>query len=345
MSQSYNYNGIRAGDHSSQHNGNAYNGAFAGTSNHGNISHDFRKEICRDNARKELYHDNARKEEHHYDIGNYYEAEYDEPTLEEELLGASKAGNAQLVQALVDEGADINCADDQRKRAIHHAVCSEDVDTVETLLLAGAGINSKYIISGLQEPQRKITALHAAAYGRSLQILELLIHYGADINMRCAVGPPIFYATRPESLEMLIANGANTRLRNEIGQTVLHRAARAGREQCVEILARHNPADIDLEDRSSKQPALIHAARSGSANCVRILLRYGAGVDIPDAKQRTALIHAAAQGYVDVVEVLLKAKASKKWTDHKGRMAIDYAQGRCHDRVVAVLAKPRLFHW
>lgn len=91
---------------------------------------------------------------------------------------ASYLGHKDIVEYLIEKGADINSASKNSMKVmpLHSAVATNKVDIVELLLKNGAKVNAKQD-SGW-------TPLHEAAMNGQLEMVQLLIRYGADITLK-----------------------------------------------------------------------------------------------------------------------------------------------------------------
>jgi ankyrin repeat protein len=97
------------------------------------------------------------------------------------LYLASQNGNAAIVEALLDRGADPNTALPEGETALMTAARTGDVATIEALLEAGAGVNKK-------ESWKGQTALMWAAAENNAAAVTALIAGGADIGRRSSGG-------------------------------------------------------------------------------------------------------------------------------------------------------------
>jgi ankyrin repeat protein len=94
------------------------------------------------------------------------------------LFWAAQEGHTEIVDLLLDAGANVNFADSGGFTPLNQAVGESHLDTVEHLLLRGADIAHRCASAG------GCTVLHiAAAYGR-LECIRLLLRYGADPQAR-----------------------------------------------------------------------------------------------------------------------------------------------------------------
>ena len=121
-----------------------------------------------------------------------------------------------------------------------------------------------------------------------LEIIRLLVGFGADINKQAADGatPLLNYIRKrrwPMPVEVLLVQGALPDLAGTDGQTPLH-----------------------------------HAANSGGKEMVEMLLKHGANPNIGNNNSETALHHACARGYTKVIDVLLKGNADCKVREIRG---------------------------
>lgn len=90
----------------------------------------------------------------------------------------NRDNKTQIIQRLLELGLDINAVDDAGETALHAAV-NDSIETINTLLAAGADINAKATLGN--------TPLIDAAYfglPNNLMMINTLINAGADINYR-----------------------------------------------------------------------------------------------------------------------------------------------------------------
>ena len=90
--------------------------------------------------------------------------------------------------------------------------------------------------------------------------------------------------------------------RNQYGWTLLHLAARLGREDIAELLLA-NGADVNARDRLGLTP-LHDAANAGRTEVAALLLAHGADVNAKDTGGGTPMHWAIVRGYRDLAELL-----------------------------------------
>lgn len=189
---------------------------------------------------------------------------------------------------------------------------------VEALLKKGADPNIY-----LNGNWSAIEATFKSSNDDRLEIAELLIEYGADVNLYGSGVSALFTEA------MHFVNGVeNELLSNQIvlflldngaekvdnkGNTILHYAA-AGNSVLISqnLLKRYNFSINSISD-CGKTP-LIWAAEKGATDTIKLLLGQGADKNIADFSGNTAYDYAVQKGYVEVIEIL-KPERHKKTGD------------------------------
>ena len=238
---------------------------------------------------------------------------------------AARQGDAQAVQALLQQGLDVDGWDTSGTPALHWAVRVDDHDLVDLLLAAGADVNGANRYA--EAP------IHIAVEYRHIEMVRRLLDAGADIETPDASGePPLLIATRLGALELvdeLLTQGAEVDARDLVlGQTALMLAVR---DEDIGLVARLLAAGADVNaqslageemrfilpievpvgtskgvginrmgwpDRGARQPItgaktpLLYATRQGNFTLSRALVEAGAELEIADANGITPLINA-----------------------------------------------------
>ena len=139
------------------------------------------------------------------------------------------------------------------------------------------------------------TALHLAARTRHFDALQLLLEFGADVNVRSRKGGP----------------------------TALHLASSGGNIEAVTLLL-EKKADPALKYQTGNGGTALHCAvRGGYAEVSRLLLKANVSVNSVDNGGNTPLHLAAREGYIEIVKLLLEANADIKAKNHKREIPVD----------------------
>jgi len=93
---------------------------------------------------------------------------------ERKLRIAANMNNTELVDKLLNNGANAKCEDEHKRTALHFAAAKGYTDVVDTLLRHGADPNQKDMLGN--------TALHLAACTNHVPTVTLLLRAGTDIT-------------------------------------------------------------------------------------------------------------------------------------------------------------------
>ncbi len=150
-----------------------------------------------------------------------------------------------------------------------------DVDQVRTLLREGEDVNASQ--------GDGMTALHWAAYQGNLEMIEVLVYAGSNLEAvtRVADYTPLMVAARTghgDAAVLLLDAGANPDATTSTGVTALHFAAGAGQTQAVRALVAAG-VDVDAREGAMGQTPLIFAANEGRTDAVQVLIDAGAEVN------------------------------------------------------------------
>ncbi|UKZ93466.1 uncharacterized protein TrAFT101_008381 [Trichoderma asperellum] len=246
-------------------------------------------------------------------------------------LGAACAscrrGNdvVQLVQLLIKHGANVNVNHEKYEAPLTIACRYGDEKLVRLLIELGADVR-----------HHNYAAWYAAAQGRSVDVLRLLLDQAIDINhVHKEYGTALNAAIEEwdtryglmqewhDILGFLLELGADANIKGGIFGFALQTA-------CAPVLLQNEdlPSDINIVSARTKflleqcpgidvnaqggifGSALQAAAFSGQTESVQLLLSRGADVDARGGMYGSALNAAIIGGYWDIVEILLQAKAT-----------------------------------
>ncbi len=153
------------------------------------------------------------------------------------------------------------------------AVNSGDVDGVKFFSKAGRSVIDKKNIGGA-------TALHIASRNKNLEIVQILINSGADVNVQDNdKWTPLMRAaanSNPDITLELLKNGANADQKNSVGETAMIHSANSGCFSCLEAVLKY----IDYEKVSKYllddqfDEAFLIANRKDDSKTKAILTHY-----------------------------------------------------------------------
>lgn len=214
------------------------------------------------------------------------------------LMMAAKEGHFEAADLLVKSGAEINSTDSKGSTALVYAARSGHNDLLQLLL-------SCQWPCGLDVTARE--ALVVAAKEGHLDVLETLINTVADVNQPCGL-----------SGEVALCSAA---LHGQLGS-------------CQCLIKGH--ADVNLVSEKSGLSPLFIAVKEGHYDIVDLLLNNGAKIE--GCKQSPVSV-AAAEGQVGVLELLLTRKADIEAKDHDGLTPVAFAVINGQTRALDLLVK------
>ena len=167
------------------------------------------------------------------------------------------------------------------KELVKNRSGEEPYENIRRLLECGAHLDSEEV------------ALPLAAKEGYLKVCELLLEYGADINLSARFHTPLTAAAIENKLDVLVflvSRGADIHQRDNTGLTALYQASNYGSYDAVNFLITQG-AEIDFQDDLGCT-ALHMAAIGGHLGIVTLLVQNGAKADMKNKRGLTPLLYA-----------------------------------------------------
>jgi ankyrin repeat protein len=218
------------------------------------------------------------------------------------LMLAAELGSPEMVNFLLDRGADIEGTNDLGLTALMRAAESGHADIVARLLDLGADINCGW-------PDE--TALSMAEVHNHQEIASLLLSRKAKRRLVDAVDRDDIQLAKE-----LLDQGADP--------------------EAELVLVQREAKDHDLESCRWDR-LLVHAVSRGNVEMVRMLLDYGAIIEKQYGEYRTPLEEAARCGHANIVRILISYGADMNAVGLNGITALDWAIRIQHDEMVELL--------
>ncbi len=234
-------------------------------------------------------------------------SEFTEPcklkTLEEEHYWSPRKkrilvlDNLEMIQFLIDHGADVNVQDRSGRTALMNSVADGDIkcpnvrkdfgniyfhlepnaEVIDLLIKHGADLDA--------QNRNGQTVLILAISGRQVEVAKDLIKRGADIHKETRDGATALhyagYYDNPDIARLLIDNGAELTKENQSGQQPIWRSG----PDVLKILATEG-VDVNQRDKNG-ETMLMQVDMPAEIN---MLLDLGADIDAVDNKGETAIM-------------------------------------------------------
>ncbi|KAK3717818.1 hypothetical protein LTR37_005589 [Vermiconidia calcicola] len=258
------------------------------------------------------------------------------------LYRAAKSGHFETAQLLLRNGANPNVWRKDGKSLLRLLAVDGSTEIVRLLLEYGAN------------PQKQGVLPQAAFFGH-LEVAQLLIAYGADIE-EVEKQTALYRAASKgfaDIVELLLREGANTGFITPTGQSALFKAVQNGNFHCTRLLLLYG-ARPHVGIGSNGETALYQACALGQEPTVRLLLRRGARPNdwcrtyktsartrdsVPSAFVSDGpLLVATRLGRLSIAKLLLDYGAHANAKNQDGVGAIDIAAARGHVEMVNLLA-------
>ncbi len=237
------------------------------------------------------------------------------------------ARTAQVAEALIANGGDVNWRDKRRATPLHFIARSGMTTAAEVLLAHGADINAT--------DNSGRTPLHMGAVRK--EMVEFLIAKGADINAKDKAGAtPLrnaIKAKEKKAAELLLLHGA------DCGDFTIYEVVWLGDIARVRKLLKSNPALANDASKTYREPVLFTAIRKGHIAIAKFLLDNGAKLNVKGKYKEPPLHAAAYSGHKDVIALLLRKGADVNRKGAHGEQALHWAAAKGHGEITRLLVE------
>ncbi|KAF5338867.1 hypothetical protein D9758_015555 [Tetrapyrgos nigripes] len=219
------------------------------------------------------------------------------------LYYASTISLSNIMQLLIEEGANINAQGGKYGTPLLAAVSMQNKDTVKLLLEKGADVNAQGGNYG--------TPLQAALFKGYDEIVKLLFENGADVNAQGGEYGTALQAALCMGYEdiarLLLEKGADVNAQHGAYGTPLQAALFRGYEDIARLLLEKG-ADVNAQCGQYGTP-LQAALCKGYKDIAMLLVEKGADVNAQVGKYGNALYTACFHGCKDLVRLFLEKGA------------------------------------
>ena len=253
--------------------------------------------------------------------------------------------NIELVNLLIEKGADINEPNSNGCMPLHIAARHNCVEIAKLLINKGAkkdvvskigspyaialGSGNKNIVSMLVDPNKKNNQqlnmeLYLSCKTGNIGTIRQKIREGADVNFIFMDGTtPLIIAAVYEKfrvMEELLKNKADINL-NTFNGTALHLAAVLNKPRSIEFLINHG-ANPEIHSGMDYATPLTCGVLQNSFDAVRALIKKGANINSRHSQGATSLILATSIKNFQMVQFLVENNANLDLQDNDGNTAL-----------------------
>lgn len=243
----------------------------------------------------------------------------------------------QIVEYLLQNGADPDAEDNKRKSLLHRAIENDfPSKSVFYLLKHNVSLSKNHLI------------LHHAIKNKNWEALEYLLDKNLDPNEKDLYGrSPLYLALENkaglETIKFLVEKRANVNEKDKAGNTILHCAVNHANERVIDFLLKR-VSNINEQNRFDGETPLHLAVKEKNLNIISLLCKAGANVNVKDNFGNTPL-HFAARKIIakeqrfyhgdyevdqETVELLVNAGANVNEKNNSGTTPLHIAVKLSH---------------
>lgn len=240
------------------------------------------------------------------------------------LHTACRGGDFEQVQALIEQGSDVNQIDKDGQTPLFVACEKGHVEIAWLLLLKHAEVNQQIPVVTKQygsllnmvcqelvflDEDEKKKPKYAAIRKKYAEIAKILVHAGVDINRTDQYGNTAFLIAcktgQLDLIELLLQKGADINGRDlPFMSSPLSLACYQGKLETVKLLI-DKGADVNQPNRDGKTPLFI-AYELDNMRVVKFLVEKGASVNTQVPGLGAVLHNACKYQDIDTIKELLK---------------------------------------
>jgi ankyrin repeat protein len=220
------------------------------------------------------------------------------------LMIACEKGNVDLVEALLQAGADVRLKSKYGDTALGKAISAKNVRIVKALVKNSGNFDRK-------------DAVFSAVIAGNPEVVQLLLIKDTDVNMRGYAGGTLLMLAADKDLSLvkfLVDRGADVNIKDNDGETALMIAVKSFNESSLSSVKYLIDRRADVNAVNNKgETALILAVKRGKADMVTLLTAGGSTLSLKDKEGKSAWTYAVEGSNPALVSLLEKAGAGRDY--------------------------------
>lgn len=252
-------------------------------------------------------------------------------------IAAAYCDNPQVLQTLIDAGADIHTINNAGENLLITAARNPNPEITKFVLKLGFDIEDR-------DNEGFTALLNAACYQSNTDVLDILINAGANLYAKTNSGDNPFHIaalSKNKEVARYVSTAFNTSDVNQAGISCLEKVLLEGKspevlkvflkkmkeEQIFCACMNSNPEiletliqqgyDVNTKDCTEKSALMFAANTNDNPEMIKMLLCYGASWETHDNNSRNVLHHAAANQNPAIYDWMLKEKRFIKFAKEK----------------------------
>ena len=228
-----------------------------------------------------------------------------EEYLNQALFSAIDHDKIETVKEMIECGANVNAFNDEDMTPLLYAISREKINTeiVKILILNGAKTNIK------DSMDRNILTLlcHNCENNNVLEIAEILLKKDKRLVEDCPPNgyTPLLNAIHARDIELvnlLLKYGADPNHASMNGMLPLIKAIRVNDRDIVKILLKHD-VDVNRKDMFGNLP-IIEAIKEENIDIIKLLLKHNVNLNLKDKNRMNAFEVAKKQNNKEILEII-----------------------------------------
>ncbi|XP_011695990.1 PREDICTED: LOW QUALITY PROTEIN: serine/threonine-protein phosphatase 6 regulatory ankyrin repeat subunit C-like [Wasmannia auropunctata] len=219
------------------------------------------------------------------------------------LMYAVEDNRSELFDRMIELGSDVNARNNKGKIPLLLAVEAGN-QSICRKLLAHQALDQLYAITPTGD-----SAVHLAARRKDIDMVQILVDYGAAVNMQNSDGQTALHIASAEGDKTLVKClydvRASASITDHQDRTPMHLAAENGHATIIELLV--DKFKSNIFKRTKDGSTLMHiASLNGHSECITMLLKKGLYLHMPNKHGARSIHTAAGYGHVDIINTLLQ---------------------------------------